>query len=77
MCNYHPDPQINAEVEAEAIEGECFDMAAGLPPSWWTCPECGKFHNRGFSGTVGNHRCLNCGYTGQGGVMTHKKPISA
>lgn len=66
---YHPDPAINAEVEADAIEAEMADLVAGYPPSWWACPECGHSHGRGHFGVVGSHRCLNCGYVGGGGVM--------
>lgn len=68
---YHPDPQINAEVEATAIAAEKIDLAAGYPPSRWTCPECEHSHDRGHFGVIGSHRCLNCGYAGGGGVISH------
>lgn len=67
---YHPDPEINAEVAAEAWENEKTDLAAGYPPRWWTCPDCGHGHGRGHFGVIGSHRCLMCGYVGGGGVMS-------
>jgi hypothetical protein len=66
--NYHPDPEINAQVRADANAGERIDLAAGLPPSRWRCP-CGAEHSRGHFGAIGVHRCLACGYVGTGGVM--------
>jgi hypothetical protein len=66
---YHPDPEINAEVAAEALAAESFDLRAGLPPSEWEC-ECGATHTRGHFQSIGTHRCLKCGYVGHGGVMT-------
>lgn len=68
MTTYHPNPEINAEVEREAHEAEAFDIAAGLPPSPWKCPDCGACHDRGHFMSIGNHRCLRCGYSGSGGV---------
>lgn len=65
---YHPDPEINAEVIADAIAGEIADLAAGYPPKRWVCP-CGASHSRGHFMTIGVHRCLKCGYVGEGGVM--------
>jgi hypothetical protein len=66
---YHPDPEINREVIADAIEAEHADLAAGCPPRRWRCI-CGTEHSRGHvAGTIGVHRCLACGYTGTGGVM--------
>lgn len=65
---YHPDPQVNAEVIADALEGERADLAAGLPPRPWRCV-CGVAHSRGHFGTVGVHRCLACGYVGPEGVL--------
>lgn len=70
---YHPDPEINALVEQEAAESERADIAAGFPPRWWLCPECGATHNRGHFGVIGSHRCLRCGYVGGGGVMADSK----
>lgn len=65
---YHPDPVINAEIEAAALAAELADLAAGYPPRAWTCP-CGASHNRGHFQAFGVHRCLACGYVGTGGVM--------
>ena len=68
MSVYHPDPQINADVIADALEAELADLAAGYPPRPWRCV-CGTEHSRGHFGAVGIHRCLACGYTGPEGVM--------
>jgi hypothetical protein len=65
---YHPDPEINAEVAQQTLDAEKFDLAAGYPPRRWTCP-CGASHSRGHFGFIGNHRCLRCGYAGDDGVM--------
>jgi hypothetical protein len=65
---YHDDPEINAEIAAAALESERLDLAAGYPPRHWTCP-CGASHSRGHFMTIGVHRCLRCGYTGEGGIM--------
>lgn len=65
---YHPDPEINREVAAEVLGAEMADLAAGYPPRGWTC-ECGKSHLRGHFMTIGTHRCMGCGYVGEGGVM--------
>lgn len=58
MTTYHPDPQINAHVAADALDGECADLAAGYPPRRWRCV-CGAEHSRGHFGAVGVHRCLS------------------
>lgn len=73
--SYHPDPVINIAVMADALEAEQFDLAAGYPPRWWTCP-CGAAHQRGHFDAVGNHRCLRCGYAGPGGTMHANDPRS-
>ena len=70
---YHPDPEINAEIIADALEGERADLAAGYPPRRWRCV-CGAEHARGHFGSIGVHRCLACGYTGAGGVMFGSAP---
>jgi hypothetical protein len=70
---YHPDPEINAEVAADAAEAERADLAAGYPPRRWRCI-CGTEHSRGHVGAIGVHRCLACGYTGTGGVMLDDAP---
>jgi rubredoxin len=67
---YHPDPEINAEVVTMALEAERIDLAAGYPPRRWTCPGCGASHRRGHFQVIGVHRCLACGYVGDGGVMS-------
>lgn len=66
---YHPDPEINAQVAKDALAAEMADLAAGFPARKWTCPQCGRHHSRGFFMTPGVHRCLYCGYVGEGGVM--------
>jgi hypothetical protein len=66
---YHPDPEINALVIAEAAESERLDLAAGYPPRRWRCPDCTAEHTRGHVGAIGVHRCLACEYTGTGGIM--------
>lgn len=64
----HPDPEIAAELEQEARGSERVDVAAGYTPRRWRC-DCGAEHGRGHFGTVGVHRCLACGYVGQGGTL--------
>lgn len=69
---YHPDPEINAEIIEQARINEIADLAAGYPPKFWRCPECGSGHKRGHFMVIGVHRCLRCGYVGDGGTMhTH------
>lgn len=68
MTTYHPDATINAEVAADTLEAERADLEAGYPPRAWICP-CGASHSRGHFGSIGIHRCLACGYVGDGGVM--------
>lgn len=69
---YHPDPEINALIAAEALENEKADLASGLPPAKWTCPDCATSHKRGHFGTIGSHRCMKCGYVGGGGIIGHE-----
>jgi hypothetical protein len=71
---YHPDPSINAGVLADVNAAERADLAAGLPPRRWTCP-CGASHARGHFQAIGQHRCLQCGYVGAGGVMWDETEI--
>ena len=71
---YHPDPVINAEIIRQSIEAEAFDLSIGYPPRWWTCPDCSASHHRGHFGSIGTHRCLGCGYVGEGGVMRTNPP---
>lgn len=66
---YHPDPIVSADVARDVLAAEVADLAAGLPPRRWTCPECGRSHGRGHFLCIGQHRCLHCGYVGEGGVM--------
>lgn len=68
---YHPDPVINAEVAAHTLEAELADIGAGLPPRRWIC-DCGASHQRGHYGVPGVHRCLSCGYVGEGGIMVDR-----
>lgn len=65
---YHPDPEINEGVAADALEGEEANLAAGFDPSPWECG-CGAAHARGYFQTLGVHRCLRCGYVGVGGRL--------
>ena len=70
-ARYHPDPEVNEELVALALENERVDLAAGFPPKFWRC-ECGAGHSRGHFQIVGVHRCMWCGYVGTGGTMhTH------
>lgn len=66
---YHPDPEINTGVAIDVLKAEKADLDAGYPPRRWICPECGHSHARGHCGSIGVHRCLHCGYIGDGGVM--------
>jgi rubredoxin len=68
--SYHPDPVIDAEVAAVALEAERADLSIGYPPRFWECPQCGNGHTRGHFLAIGQHRCLHCGYVGGGGVMS-------
>lgn len=68
MSTVHPDPQIAVEIEADAREAEAADIAAGCPPRRWTC-DCGASHARGHFMSIGVHRCLRCGYVGDGGSI--------
>jgi hypothetical protein len=68
--SYHPDPEINSSVAAEALESERIDLSIGYPPRVWTCPGCATRHARGHFQAIGQHRCLHCGYVGTGGVMS-------
>lgn len=77
MITYHPDQEISETVAEEVLEAEFADLAAGYPPRHWTCV-CGVSHARGHFNTIGLHRCLSCGYVGDGGVMwdeTEQEPV--
>jgi hypothetical protein len=65
---YHPDPEINREVIADALDAERADLAAGYAPRRWRCI-CGAEHSRGHFMSIGIHRCLACGYVGSEGIM--------
>lgn len=69
LVAYHPDAEINAEIAEAALEAERLDLSAGYPPRLWTCPDCGAGHGRGHFQVIGVHRCLRCGYVGDGGIM--------
>lgn len=73
---YHPDPDIDAEIRRDALAGERFDLAAGYPARWWVCPSCRASHRRGWFLVEGQHRCLRCGYVGDGGTMHTNRPSS-
>jgi hypothetical protein len=68
---YHPDPKINAQVAADTLMAEITDLNAGYPPRKWICL-CGASHERGHFMTIGVHRCLKCGYMGEGGIMVDR-----
>lgn len=70
-ANYHPDPVINEEVAKDTLLAEIADLNAGYPPRKWICP-CGASHQRGHFMSVGVHRCLKCGYVGEGGIMVDR-----
>ena len=59
MTTYHPDPEIDAEVRADAAAGARADLAAGLPCH--CCPQCGRTHDRGYVDGHSVYRCLHCG----------------
>lgn len=69
--SYHPDPEINASVAAEALEAERIDLSVGYLPRRWIC-SCGSSHERGHFMEIGVHRCLSCGYVGDGGIMVDR-----
>lgn len=58
-CCYHPDPDIDAEILAEAALGARADLSAGL--RCHCCPRCGWTHGRGWFDGVDTYRCLRCG----------------
>lgn len=67
----HADPAIDAEIRADGLDAERFDLSVGYPARWWVCPDCAKPHRRGHhNGAIGSHRCMECGYVGDGGT-TH------
>jgi hypothetical protein len=66
---YHPDPEINAVIALDAINAEVLDLRAGLPPRAWRCPSCESEHSRGPLTNGRQHRCLRCGYIGEGGRL--------
>lgn len=74
MIGYHPDPEINAEIVAQALVAEQADLAAGYPPRWFRC-DCGAAHNRGHFQVIGVHRCMACGYVGTGGTTHINRPV--
>lgn len=55
----HPDPEIDAEVRADAAAGARSDLTAGMAVQ--TCPKCGRSHSRGFIDGHSAFRCLHCG----------------
>lgn len=68
---YHPDPEINDEIAQQTLEAEISDIRAGFLPRRWICP-CGASHQRGHMWAIGVHRCLSCGYIGNGGIMVDR-----
>lgn len=73
--SYHPVADIDHEIRQDAEAAEAFDLAAGYPARWWVCPNCGATHNRGWFMVQGVHRCLRCGYSGDGGTMHTNRPV--
>lgn len=63
---YHPEPEINEGIQADAHAAEKANLAAGYEPTPWECT-CGAAHDRGFFGSPGVHRCLRCGSVGAHG----------
>lgn len=74
MIAYHPDHATNEQVAADTLAAEVLDIAAGYPPRRWTC-ECGASHSRGHFYAIRIHRCLSCGYVGDGGVMWEETEV--
>ncbi len=55
---YHPDPDTDAEVRAEAAGNARADLMMGM--KCHCCPSCGWDHGRGWvDGDI--YRCLRCG----------------
>jgi hypothetical protein len=63
---------IEQEIEEDVREAEIADVLAGYAPRPWTC-DCGTTHSRGHFLTIGQHRCLRCGYVGTGGILGDPK----
>lgn len=76
LGKYHPDATIDAEVRADALDADLADLAAGYAARWWVCPDCGASHQRGYFGSFGVHRCLGCGYVGEGGTTHTNRPVA-
>ncbi len=57
-CQYHADPEIDANIRQEVAEGETFALSVGLKAHG--CPRCGRDHQRGWIDGDG-YRCLHCG----------------
>ena len=74
---YHPDPEIDAGIRADMLISERIDLAAGYPPRWFLCPQCGATHRRGWFMSQGMHRCLGCGYVCAGGTTHTSRPPPA
>jgi hypothetical protein len=70
---YHPDPEIDRDIRIEAHQNEVFDLSVGYSPRRWLC-DCGAAHRRGWFMSEGVHRCLRCGYVGEGGTMHTNDP---
>lgn len=62
------------EYRLDALDAELADLAAGYAPRYWRCPDCDHGHARGFFQAFGVHRCLYCGYIGEGGETHTKHP---
>lgn len=64
-----------AEVDVTILDFDV-DGEPGADHRWWVCPQCSRSHRRGFFplGYYGSHRCLNCGYVGDSGIMHTNRP---
>lgn len=69
MPNHVPETALHDEERAS----EAADLAAGFPPRRWRC-DCGAEHSRGHFLSIGVHRCLGCGYVGDGGTLLDPAP---
>lgn len=68
QVQYHPDLDINKKIQEDVLQGEIKDLESGFLPRRWECT-CGAEHSRGNFMSIGVHRCLNCGYVGEDGIL--------
>lgn len=67
---------IQEEIAADERDAEVADVKAGYPPRRWRCV-CGAEHDRGHFQALGVHRCMRCGYAGDGGTLLEPEPSPA